>query len=916
MTTPPPKLHYHREYLDPSVAPFGERHLQELRYLHSTGVRDFNKVVTTNRYTALLKISGDHLHVLLLGKGQLYFEFMTSGFPLRFWTFTQGSITGQAYYTGVVGVSTRKGVLTPVLRTGERVQHTALGASRVLRGNQVILLDEPVHYYSASPVTTKAQAYPRQLYDAWAPLNSHTGVHFRSYHAFFQVITFHTLLGSYAAHYLRDIGYDVVWSDNKNFDPLREAALTSTPTDWPRKTGVRLVQHATLGAREFAIYVDAFDQVSVFPTAKIVSPLTAAGGAPIQNVDPMYIKMARVTFPSWAYKKTQTFKSWYTAHSASPGDIATGVYEFPEIDWQLHPDGNKMCAIVYEHIEALLDTAYYAPYATDITTQGPGTFWPNAASFGVMNETVMGTASIHGGLQASGATFHQNAPGLLQVLIEVEITGPNPEDFSLSLTTEELRRPTTSSYCPMFAGYVWHDVRAVNWTKPSPQYDARRGDLCVLDIECWGNTTTNKAANLFSLKNLHAGSGAWNEIRTFHGGSAFAGALQFSGVTSVVACDMRTLSFVFKFRNDVRTTDTYPKIETPFGIGVFVMNRWQQTFLPGTMPQVQKDAITSRVNTDARAAMDAELPGLTLMPLNDLRDWTDPDLAALRERYTRALTKAVAQTYGVYAGNPTPYLNAEIADFGYKYWKTGSYALTPTTAAQNWYNTVVRHGLLKPYVLFDLQVPRPGWWQHTGQLVQRLEVNPHHTFFTHPNNSWAFFSQDFIYNSNGIHIVPLGNAGLGTTEWDATKMEHCIFDQVNVATGRGTTTVSSFRELYNKAIRDGKNAGKITDDSAEIALADMKIAFVPGTIADPYDPTITYAQMRINWPAGYSAYYRELGYFSGSKVASYDVRMLGGALDLSLSALWKKTSPDSSLLTAPCSAHMPATFSTCLLITK
>jgi hypothetical protein len=246
------------------------------------------------------------------------------------------------------------------------------------------------------------------------------------------------------------------------------------------------------------------------------------------------------------------------------------------------------------------------------------------------------------------------------------------------------------------------------------------------------------------------------------------------------------------------------------------------------------------------------------MPLNDLRDWTDADLSSLRERYTRALTKAGATTpYGTYAGNPTPYLNAEISEFGYKYWKTGSYATpAPSTAAKNWYDNIVRHGLLKPYVLFDLQLPRPGWWQHTGQLVQRLETNPHHTFFTHPNGAWAFFSQDFIY------------------------------------------------------------AGKITDDSATVNLADMKIQFVPGTIADPYDPSITYAQMRVNWPTGYSAYYRELGYFSGTKSSNFDVRMLGGALDLSLSALWKITPPDSSLLTAPCSVHTPVTFSTCVLITK
>jgi hypothetical protein len=149
-------------------------------------------------------------------------------------------------------------------------------------------------------------------------------------------------------------------------------------------------------------------------------------------------------------------------------------------------------------------------------------------------------------------------------------------------------------------------------------------------------------------------------------------------------------------------------------------------------------------------------------------------------------------------------------------------------------------------------------------------------------------------------------------------MEHCIFDQVSLEVWKensSTTSVSSFRKLYNQAIIDGKANKLITDDSVEIPLADLKVEFVPGTLVDPYDPSITYAQMQLNW-AGFSAYYLELGYFSGTKSSSFDARQLGGALDLSLSALWKVSAADSADYCAPNTKTKPITFSTCVLITK
>jgi hypothetical protein len=887
--------------------PFALARLAEFERISKTGIFAQRYLIEGHSIHVKQLPPFHYVYIIAVSTEEAYFEFQTSGLPVEFWTFDQGGITGDAYKVGVVGVNIRDGVATAQLLGGERVGYPgAIEVSRIKRQNQVILLDEPVHYYSATANNTTLQIYPRMLYDAWAPLHPHTGLHFRSYHNFYQIITVATFLGSNSSHFARDIGYDVPWSQNTSFLPTRAAGLDD-PVDWPRKTGLQYVQSAQYGDREFAIYIDAYDQVSVFPTSEI-GPEVVAGGVLTQNVDPIYVKTARVTFPSWVFKKTQTFKSWYAAHSAGDAFEATGLHEFPEYDWRIHPDGTKMCTVVYEREPAVFNEDYFSPFATDIGTQGPGTFWPDPTSFDVMNAYTMGVNSLGSGAQTPGSQFYMSAPGLVEVEIVITITGSNPESYTLSLNCTEIRRPTTSTYCTFLAGYAWYDMTGVT-----------RGDMCVMDIECYGRDSDGIAANLYSLKNLTAAT----ELKTFGGTSAFTSGALFSGIPSVLAYNFETLSFVFKYRNIVYSTDSgYSKRDIHFGVSVYTFNTYRHTFFPTTMPGAQQTAILNKVDVDMRAAMTGELGSLTLMPLNDLSDWSDDKMARLRYWYCRKSSKAGAQYYGAYSGNPTPFGNPDIANIGYKYWKEGADEFSaPTTAMLNWFQKTVRHGILQPYILFDLETPRPGWWQHMGHIIERCEINPHTTFFVHPNGTWAFFNQSLIYNGNGIHIINIGSPGLGYTELDVTKLEHCIFDKVHFnVPGPKTTTVidTSFRELYNEAIVNGTNNETLTDASQQIAIVDMKTTFTLGSIVDRFDASVTYALLQINWPFGYTAYYKEMGYFTGTKGAggaAFDAGMVGGVMDLSLAALWKDDDVEDAAMYSPDMNHRPITFSTCVMIT-
>jgi len=612
-------MRFHFRVSDPSVVPWVPVCKRRVLAIYNSGVRWYDRFEDWGLFIVQMRINNEEVYVNLIGKGEAYFEFQTSGFPIDIQSVTVSGEPLPIYLTGVVGVSISKGVATAKLLGGKRTLLTG-EVSRIGHENQINLLDEPVRYYSATVNTKASQHYPRMVYETYSPTGSQTGVHYHDYHAFFQTLTVHTFLGSPTSHFMRDRLADTEWSDNTNFDPIRFASLEGTAADWPRRAGIQLVTSKSYGTREFAVSVDAFDQVSVFPVSAIgPRDIDLVNMIALLNVDSASIKMERVPFPAWVYAKTERFKDWYEVHKGGTGEEAAGLYEFPEYDWRFHPDGTKMCTVVHERELATFNSAYFAPYETDITTQGPGTYWPDQTSFDLMNAVTMGVTSLHAGMLTPGDPYYMSAPGILEVSIDIVLTGPNPEDFTLDLTATEVRRPTTSQYCSMAAGYCWYDIKATTYTDETPVFDARRGDLCTLDVECYGRLSDSKAADLYSLKNITQAT----EIRTFGASSTYTAGSIFSGIPSLVAFKFETLSFVFKYRNEVKTTDTYPKREMFFGVSVYVLNRYKHTFFPTTMPEAQQTAILSKVDVDMRAAMVAEFGSLTLMPLNDLADWTN-----------------------------------------------------------------------------------------------------------------------------------------------------------------------------------------------------------------------------------------------------------------------------------------------------
>jgi len=936
-------MRFHGRLTDPSFAPYFEVFKRRVIAIYNSGVRHYDHWTGDGTFNVQMRITGEDVYVTLLGLGTGYFEFQTTGMP-----FEQNPDFPPTFGVSVPLVN----VVTVDLTAGVGVQavsHIAGGAknanaftiSPIGRPQQVQLVDEPVRY--PGPVGPR-KTYPNVMFESYAPQHSHTGLYMRAYQCAYLPYHFNNTTPNVWAHESRDVGYDEPWADNSNRNHWRGTATPVTTrgmwspvyqslangADWPRRAGQRTVVSSTWGTRDFAVSVDAFDQVSVFPKSSITQPL----GTGIQNVTQADVQMHRVSFPGWTFAKTQRFSDYFAAPDAGDS-LGTGNLTFPEIDWHLHPDCMEMCAVVHERVEAQLDTTFFGAFATDTGTLGPGDFYPTATSFYQLNSRGMGVEAMARSSTASvmGDKWYHVAPGLLKVSIDIVLTGLNPGDFTVTLTTTEVRRPTTTPYCSFVAGYVFHDVFGKRKDDGTIPKDAARGDMCVLDIECYGDTTTGYNGQLYSVKNLTTGK----EIRTFgaatqHTSAIVAADNPLTGSCLLLAYCMQTLSFVTKDQIIVREIDGIDAASQPimkmtqhFGVSVRVMGAYKETFFPTILAPEWRSIITANARwEDARALLFAQFGVMSLMPLNDLRTWGDADLDSLREWYCRAFT------HQTYTPGFDPFENwSQMETFGNKYYKLGARDHPfPSATTLNWYNSCMAQDNFRPFPMFDVTEPRPGWYLYAYQIMSKLYISPSaNCFFTHPNGTWAYFNQEFIYNANGVRAswtAPGGNIrGSTIADLNLDKFEHCIFDRIHfvLAGGMGGDQKkdTSFLEQYNNAVVRDTRTGAITDDTTTMAkdYSDMRIKFSVTPVNDVFDYRVSYAKVQGDWYKGYTFTMRDTGYFDGEKVwaNTFDSTSDGSLVATTLCARWTTIPPVLSQIMPIIDNWQALTFSTCMLIT-
>lgn len=841
------------------------------------GKRTWHQQINVGVADITIDLRGRSVNIRITGGGP-YFEFSTSGKPVYTQSMTQGDLHVDGLYkAAVIGVKFTGTLATATILGGARQEFTSK-VSKLKKETQVNLADEPVitpwiqSQQRKDPATgklpefTAADAtYKRVLYESWAPNHPFTGMFLRAYNFGGIGITAYDMRGSIDAHDLRDVGFDVPWAVSDGINPIRRAFIRGE-ADWPRASGLQTVKSDQYGTREFGLYFDAFNQIAVFPTAAI-EPLHKPDPYE-QNVKEMYVRRQKIPLPTWVYQPTMRFMDFFQASGGSVGAI-----EFPEIDWKLHPDGTRACAVVVERQAALYDTAYW-------TT--------NVGTDPYLQEDFDNFANEHTGFAARHNVYIEpdNQPqryfigsGLVEITLEIQITGSKLEDFNFNVSLVELRRPTTTPFCTMLAGYLWYDIEADPKTKPKT-YTAFRGDMIVLDVERYYTPEiAGMAASLFSLKNITQNFEMFDV-----------------NVNLLIDYDLPTASFVFGLEGgtyDQRLLQPRPGVQGgPYaweyttahqGATVFIFGKYRTMLFPDTLPQEWRDSFTAAAKVSNRAALSDPGSPWVMMPLNDMRGWDDPELADMRLYYALLWNRK-----NPYTQPPPSYVPYD----------------------DNWW-TYGMNAYLAPNIVIDVTTPRFSWYVYADEIMNRMQISPYSTFFVHPSGTWAFFDNHRIYNPYGV-CQPQGSHEALTPCIQDMNLEHIIYDVVHLENKDGHLD-TSFTALYNQAVGAGRSAGTLLEPFDLITKADLQVQFSKERVQDAYG--VQWLQLRCTW-GGQTIYYYETGFQGGAGPGHY-YGNAGGLTDLTMgSSFYAGPNMGLPLVGGARLPLVPIRFSSCVMVTK
>lgn len=805
-------LYLHREVTDPSLMHYCERYLQELRHYHNSGIKWYVEVREGDDHTARLRLSQNHAHVLILPKDSMYFEFQTNGRPVETMPITATTPAPfDAHSAATIGVDVVAGAAG--MRYSARVldgakdldagSHSLLG-----RPAQITLVDEPVACWEKKTL----------LYESFAPNHPHTGAWLRAFvnvspnnqpYSFSVASGSESIWrGSLNPWMVRDIDFDVPFQYGEGkakakIGYIREGA------DWPRANGIQSVTSEVFGTRKFGIYGDAFGQFFVFP----LNEIDVVDGYE-QNIPQLVVKMIKPVMPAWVWTNEKKATQWWAE------DGISSFVDWPDVDWKFNHDGTKACAVVFERSEAMFDADYF----TGVTVSGfpideeefdwylanrTGVLWKNNARFS----------------PAHSPTNYSVAPGVVEVVFSITLLGANPEDFAVSVTVNEIRRPTTSEYFTVLAGYCWHNIKAEDWTIENQHYEARAGDMVVLDFERYysagvageytGLTSVSaRSTNFLSLKNLS--SERSGELRAFP--AQFVLGTGNYGTEHILApaesrpffnwwwladFDLPTLSFAllvdWSYVEERATSVPSPPhpsgtISLPYYISnpamlVYTLNRFRETLFPETITPLAREQIEARQELSGRAVLDISLPyPWTYLPLNLVDSWAvNAGYASVRDC--------------VFTGGPDP-------DVAVATLFTGGFDTYP--AGRD----------IGPFYVTD---PKLSWNAYGRSFVYHFAVSERSTFFAHPNGTWALHNTEYVFNKQGVGstFTNLGYFADTFTPFRYQALEHVVFDRVHfelTSGGVAKTKDTTFRQLYNSAVGklDPPNPGLLPVESADL----------------------------------------------------------------------------------------------------
>ena len=395
--------------------PFARKEVVSMR---ATGLEYASRAYEINGVSISIKIAGQESYIRLKGTPYRY-QFFVSDNPLQI------EVVGFIHYIGTAVAVKDEAVKSPGLLPGVAITGTSAGAAPpVGKAVSVDKLISKFPYKNAFQV----QAITEYAYYANAKAG---GLVVNSWSCGSQVENIATYGGNRHNELLKmsiDILYDLPTTRNgKWFTP---------DADWYKRGAMRSVSPpegvTEYGDRSFFLLTDTSNILHVFPVgsagelAEYEATLKTIYGAQAikTNVPESQVRRVQIPLPAWC-----------RSHLSASRDVPqTGVWleklllTAPQYRWAFNSTATKMCSVVYE-------TLTTPTIAGPVLTGTPFTF------------TEAYSAQTH--------PIQEALAGVVEFSVAITLTGPNPEDFIVTMEQVNELRPTVTGDYIFGADYAW-----------------------------------------------------------------------------------------------------------------------------------------------------------------------------------------------------------------------------------------------------------------------------------------------------------------------------------------------------------------------------------------------------------------------------------------------------------------------------
>lgn len=583
-----------------------------------------------------------------------------------------------------------------------------------------------------------------------------------------------------------DVTYDVSpsFSTEKKKRPL--AGGLTPDSDWYTRAAFRVVNHPEFGRRTFIVMSDVSGTFHVYPTNSETDPGLAQGTTYADqqiktNVKPGFAQSLRIPFPEWCRQSDGTKAcDFYNEFGIEEyADVHKLVSTYPHYQWAFNSTCTKAAAVVFEDMPALVG-ATTEPWSWRSYTE---LYPPDAGVTYTVDHGKHGEFPIRQGL-----------PGLLELSIQIEITGENPGDFTFALEVAQAIRPGPGVPFYLDVDYSWGPkpkgvVEVVDGGKKRkvetyPSYGAALDDMVAMTYKFypaatgyppyWNELNVVEQHSIGNLEfiNLATDTTLFTLLQhriesSGYWGDSTASYQEFS--RTLHAVELRTMSFLsesayFRFDDDL---SLLPGIKKCGGKRVDVMSY-------GAM----EPAVYLTTGEAFNAQMDAF--STDVPPAN--YEFMDPNyiLDATLEWLPHPLTPG---TY--YWGWPRSTWSAAKAWTFDAYF--AAYDFQPDIVTMSPYTT---NGVgVLPYTKVYI-----GSVAYEYALDVTMSLSPHCSFTVHPSGNWSLTSPVIISQTTGLLVR------------DLTQIQQHFVDIISINTyGEDgadvrTTHLEKFNEAYGKSL--------------------------------------------------------------------------------------------------------------------